>query len=558
MFVVLLVSAACAEAVKDVGASLEIDSRLSSLEEREYKSWASYVKAQLCRGDQSFGLDMYNRYIGEALDLSPDSEHLLAQWCLGRDLAKHPERHAADLKPIWEAHPENVHLTMLYLDLLIQAGQDRQALEAVLLSLGTGGWRSGVLTLRYIELAHPGERSDLVERNLRHALAVCEGKDLSCAYVAAACYWRDCHENQIASSQVEGIGRFKRFASNVLISRYRRQSLLYARKASARAGDLEQMSAYALSCIFANFGCWEEEALYLKRLKEKGGADVSSMVWYFIDYVHAMRELEKTDELREALEEVRFGRDWHPQVLEAAAEVYLEMKDYDRACEMFEMLSQKNPKNLRYRLIVAHICLIKGQSVKGLAALAPLRGLPPAGCELKARLLAQHGEHEKAYDEYMSLLKIDERGDLRDQWKPQASFYDGLVVTCLGLKKRDEAIRYVKALYEQNPEDAHGCNFYGYLLADFNRELDLAETLIEKALAQEPDNAAYLDSMAWVRYRQGRFRDALEIMCKVLEQNGMSQDPDGEISEHLAAILKVLGFDGTAEYYQKVADGLKK
>ena len=208
--------------------------------------------------------------------------------------------------------------------------------------------------------------------------------------------------------------------------------------------------------------------------------------------------------------------------------------------------------------MVAQISLIEGQSMKGLAALAPLRGLPPAGCELKARLLAQHGEHQKAYDEYMALLKIDEKGDLRDQWTPKASFYDGLVMTCLGLDKKDEALKYVKTLYELDPEDAHGCNFYGYLLADFDRELDLAEKLVGKALSQEPDNPAYLDSMAWIRYRQKRYGEALEEMCKVLENNGMSQDPEGEISEHLAAILRALGYDATAEYYQKITDNLKK
>ncbi|MBR4415499.1 MAG: hypothetical protein IKS67_01930, partial [Victivallales bacterium] len=147
---------------------------------------------------------------------------------------------------------------------------------------------------------------------------------------------------------------------------------------------------------------------------------------------------------------------------------------------------------------------------------------------------------------------------LRDQWTPRASFYDGLVMTCIALKKQDEALKYVKALYEQDPEDAHGCNFYGYLLADFNRELDLAEKLVGKALTQEPDNPAYLDSMAWIRYRQGRYGEALDEMCKVLENDGMSQDPEGEISEHMAAILKALGYDATAEYYQKITDNLKK
>ena len=558
MFAVLLVGAACAEATKDVGASLEIDPRLSLSEEREYKSWASYIKAQLCRADESFGLKNYNQYIGDALNNSPESEYLLEQWCLGRDLARQPERHAADLKPIWEEHPESVRLTMLYLDLLIQSGQDRKALEAVLFSLERCGWRSGMLTLRYVELAQVGGCSSLIEKNLRHALHVCETADLTNAHVAAACYWRDCHNSEKEFGQAEGISRFKRFTSNLASSRYRRKSLWHARKAANWPGDLEAMSAFALSNIFSSFGCWEEQVEFLDDLSDDDGSSMDKMVWWCMDYVRALRELKRDEELKEALEGIQFGRDWNHRLLETAAEAYLQLKDYGRACEMFEMLSQKEPGNLRYRLMVAQISLIEGQSMKGLAALAPLRGLPPAGCELKARLLDQHGDHEKAYQEYMSLLKLTEDGKLRDQWTPQASFYDGLVMTCISLKKQDEALKYVKTLYEQDPEDAHGCNFYGYLLADFNRELDLAEKLVGKALSQEPDNPAYLDSMAWIRYRQGRYGEALDEMCKVLENNGMSQDPEGEISEHMAAILKALGYDATAEYYQKVTDSLRK
>ncbi|MBR4417321.1 MAG: hypothetical protein IKS67_11160, partial [Victivallales bacterium] len=498
-----------------MGASLEIDSRLSLSEEQEYKSWASYVKAQLCRNDQSFGLKQYNQYMSEALKLSPDSEHLLEQWCLGRDLARHPERHAADLKPIWEEHPENVRLTMLYLDLLIQSGQDKQALETVLFSLERCGWCSGMLTLRYVELAQVGGRSSLIEKNLRHALHVCETADLTNAHVAAACYWRDCHNSEKESGQAEGISRFKRFTSNLASSRYRRKSLWHARKAANWPGDLEAMSAFALSNIFSSFGCWEEQVEFLDDLSDDDGSSMDKMVWWCMDYVRALRELKRDEELKEALEGIQFGRDWNHRLLETAAEAYLQLKDYGRACEMFEMLSQKEPGNLRYRLMVAQISLIEGQSMKGLAALAPLRGLPPAGCELKARLLDQHGDHEKAYQEYMSLLKLTEDGKLRDQWTPRASFYDGLVMTCIALKKQDEALKYVKMLYEQDPEDAHGCNFYGYLLADFNRELDLAEKLVGKALSQEPDNPAYLDSMAWIRYRQGRYGEALDEMCKV-------------------------------------------
>ena len=318
------------------------------------------------------------------------------------------------------------------------------------------------------------------------------------------------------------------------------------------------MSAYALSGVFSSQGCADEQIAYLQKLKEVNDKNLSDMIWYFVDMNHGLRELEREKELREFLSQVVFGRDWHRDVLECAADSYLALHDHERACEMYEMLLQKEPRNIRARLMIAHLSLVQGKSRQGLAALAPLHGLPPAGCELKARLLSQQGEHDKAYQEYKSLLEIHEKGSMGEKWKPAASFYDGITMTCLSLGKRDEALKYVKALYELDTEDAHGCNFYGYLLADFNQELDLAEQLIKKALAQEPDNAAYLDSLAWVRFRQGRYQEALNGMISVLENGGLSQDPDGELREHLAAILKTLGYEETAEFFQRQVDGMKK
>ena len=58
------------------------------------------------------------------------------------------------------------------------------------------------------------------------------------------------------------------------------------------------------------------------------------------------------------------------------------------------------------------------------------------------------------------------------------------------------------------PEDPRALNFLGYLLADHNLKLDEAETLIRKAIEQEPDNGAYVDSMGWVHFRLGRFDEA--------------------------------------------------
>ena len=76
------------------------------------------------------------------------------------------------------------------------------------------------------------------------------------------------------------------------------------------------------------------------------------------------------------------------------------------------------------------------------------------------------------------------------------------------------------------PDEPTLCNFYGYTLADYGLQLELAQELIDKAVKAEPKNVAYLDSLAWVLFKRGNSAKAEEVMRKVLElgleDNGMT------------------------------------
>jgi tetratricopeptide (TPR) repeat protein len=105
----------------------------------------------------------------------------------------------------------------------------------------------------------------------------------------------------------------------------------------------------------------------------------------------------------------------------------------------------------------------------------------------------------------------------------------------------DAAIRELRQLLVERPGDATVQNALGYALADRNKELDEAASLISAALAQMPDSAAVLDSMGWVLFRQGKARDALPY----LERAGQLGD-DPEIALHLGEVQAALGDSAAA------------
>ena len=85
-------------------------------------------------------------------------------------------------------------------------------------------------------------------------------------------------------------------------------------------------------------------------------------------------------------------------------------------------------------------------------------------------------------------------------------------------------------ILEKNPEHAASLNYLGYMWADGNRNLDRAASMLERAVGQEPKNAAYLDSLGWAYYRQGKYDLALRFLSEATSL--MPRDPT--VTEHLA------------------------
>ncbi len=105
------------------------------------------------------------------------------------------------------------------------------------------------------------------------------------------------------------------------------------------------------------------------------------------------------------------------------------------------------------------------------------------------------------------------------------------------LGQSSRARKTLADLWREYPDDTNLANSYGYFLAEKGLELDLAEELIRLALAEDPDNGAYLDSMAWVYYQRQQFAEAFDLLVRAA--NALPEDP--VILEHLGLTLSELG-----------------
>jgi len=107
-----------------------------------------------------------------------------------------------------------------------------------------------------------------------------------------------------------------------------------------------------------------------------------------------------------------------------------------------------------------------------------------------------------------------------------------LVLSNLYVLKDDlaEAEEWLELVLDEFPDDVGASNDLGYLWADQDRHLQRALKMIRHAVDAEPDNTAYRDSLGWVFYRLGRYREAVVE----LEKAAKTEDaPDALILDHL-------------------------
>jgi len=97
-------------------------------------------------------------------------------------------------------------------------------------------------------------------------------------------------------------------------------------------------------------------------------------------------------------------------------------------------------------------------------------------------------------------------------------------------------VEFKKAL-QANPKSAAVLNYYGYMLGDLGIRLDEAQSLVKRALAEDPYNGAYLDSLGWIYYKENKLNDAEATLRKALERE--SHDPT--IHSHLGDVYAKSG-----------------
>ncbi len=132
-----------------------------------------------------------------------------------------------------------------------------------------------------------------------------------------------------------------------------------------------------------------------------------------------------------------------------------------------------------------------------------------------------------------------------------------MALSNLAALKGDEpqAEQWLEEVLDEFPDDPGALNDLGFLWADRGKNLARAERMIRRAVAADPKNAAYRDSLGWVLFRTGKYAAA----AAELEKAAGVETPDGLVLDHLGdAYLKTGQRDKAAAAWRKAAEAFRK
>jgi tetratricopeptide (TPR) repeat protein len=211
------------------------------------------------------------------------------------------------------------------------------------------------------------------------------------------------------------------------------------------------------------------------------------------------------------------------------AQVPVESKEYEDAILMLVRLYQEEDKLSEAAKILEHALQVSSAQHQSFFY-----------------LLAAVYHKNKEIDKGVAVF---ERAILALPEESRVWFEYGLYMDRIGRQK--EALQYMTKVLEIDPDDPYALNYVGYTWADAEINLDQALDYISRAVAARPEDGFVRDSLGWVYYKRGDFKQAVVELTKACEL----QPDDPTMNEHLGdAYMQTGEFTKAAERYTKAVD----
>ncbi len=315
------------------------------------------------------------------------------------------------------------------------------------------------------------------------------------------------------------------------------QALATLKKAQTLVSDNAELS-YNLALVYDALGRLDDSIKTLKQLLtatlpangKYTDADRSNRALFLDRLAIVDREANRTDDAVAAYKEIgQLGGDYQARGAEGVVDAHRDAHNWKAALDAAAAAAKAMPTNHDIQLTYARQLADSGKVDEGLKlANAQLTGTPDDRDVYFT--IADIDVRDKRWRDASEILDKAEALATKPEEKAFVAYYRGTVAE--RQKLFDQAETEFRKGLQLAPDFAPIENYLGYMLAERGQKLDEAVTMLKKAVTFDPQNGAYLDSLAWAYYKQGQYALAEDFERKAAVR--MSNDPT--VLDHLGEI----------------------
>ena len=440
------------------------------------------------------------------------------------------------MKGHFEAQPEDLYETTFYSDANMQLGHPEEALRAIKV---LNEHNPNRLELQ-VRLAEAYSRSgDFVQSNITlDSIATLFGKSI-----------------QITSNKIENY-----MAMNDSVGALKEMRSMLA---TAPQNDSYNL---AMSGLFQHYGMTDSALYYLDRAQEyapdngliyltraeycnQAGdsagyeqqiynaltaeqLDVDTKLGVLLSYIRERLSQEDTTQRINKLFTVLIQQHPHEAKIHQLYSEYLyARKDYKGAIEQLGYSLDVNPTDADGWRNMVILNMIDDNYADAIKASEKALEYNPDNLELYryvAGCYHQMKSYSKAISTYMKILELTDSTDVEQR----SDIFTGMGDTYSELGDTAKTVECYERALELNPLNSNTLNNYAYYLAQRAQDLDRAERMAALAVKDEPENANYIDTYAWVFFAKKDYNMALLYIKSAVEK-----DEDEHLYEHYGDIL---------------------
>ena len=219
-------------------------------------------------------------------------------------------------------------------------------------------------------------------------------------------------------------------------------------------------------------------------------------------------------------------------------DTYRDAKQWAQATAVAKEASQKMPNDRDLRMVLDAQLADMGEFDQAVTDVRRMLKGGPEDRDVYVRLGIIYTRAKGWSDAAESLNKAEELSTKAED-KAYVNFLRGdLYQRQKMFDQADSEFRKVLAVTPpSDPQAAATLNYLGYMNADRGVRLDESLGYIKQALAFEPNNGAYLDSLGWAYFKLGKYDQAEENLNKAAVH--MGSDPT--VQEHLGDLYQKTG-----------------